>query len=69
MALGNLDTERDWGYAPDYVEAMWLMLQQPEPKDYVIGTGEKHSIREFLEEAARCIGLNIKSNGTNKSNC
>ena len=49
--LGNLDAERDWGYAPEYVEAMWLMLQQDRPDDYVIGTGEAHSVREFLREA------------------
>jgi len=63
LYLGNLDAERDWGYVKDYVKAMWLILQQNEPDDYVIGTGEKHSVREFLEEAARVIGLNIKSNG------
>jgi len=51
LYLGNLDAKRDWGYAGDYVEAMWLMLQQPKPGDYVIATGETHSVREFLEEA------------------
>ncbi len=51
LYLGNLDARRDWGYAKDYVEAMWLMLQQEEPDDYVIATGETHSVREFLEEA------------------
>ena len=50
LYLGNLDAKRDWGYAGDYVEAMWLMLQQDEPDDYVIATGECHSVREFLEE-------------------
>lgn len=50
LYLGNLDAKRDWGYAPEFVEAMWLMLQQPEPDDYVIATGECHSVREFLEE-------------------
>ena len=49
--LGNIDATRDWGYAPDYTEAMWLMLQQEKPDDYVIATGEMHSVREFLEEA------------------
>ena len=49
LYLGNLDAQRDWGYAPDYVEAMWLMLQQDQPSDYVIGTGVTHSVREFLE--------------------
>jgi GDPmannose 4,6-dehydratase len=57
LRLGNLDARRDWGYAPDYVEAMWLMLQQPEPDDYVIATGEAHSVREFLEEAFGLLGL------------
>ncbi len=63
MSLGNLDTKRDWGYAKDYVRAMWLILQQDEPDDYVIGTGENHSVREFLEQTAEFLGLNIKSNG------
>jgi len=57
ITLGNLDAERDWGYAPDYVEAMWLMLQQTEPKDYVIATGKKHSIRDFLDLAFNYIGV------------
>ena len=51
LYLGNLDASRDWGYAPEYVEAMWMMLQQDEPDDYVIGTGEMHTVREFLEFA------------------
>jgi len=51
LYLGNLDAKRDWGYAKDYVEAMWLMLQQEDPDDYVIATGESHSVKEFLEEA------------------
>ncbi len=51
LYLGNLEAKRDWGYAPDYVEAMWLMLQQETPEDFVIATGEAHSVREFLEEA------------------
>ncbi len=55
--LGNLDAKRDWGYAPEYVQAMWLMLQQKEPDDYVIATGETHSVREFLEEAFTYAGL------------
>ncbi len=58
LYLGNLDAKRDWGYAKEYVEAMWLMLQQEEPDDYVIATGETHSVREFLEEAFRHAGLN-----------
>lgn len=61
--LGNLDAERDWGFAGDYVEAMWLMLQQNEPDDYVIATGEAHSVREFLEESFKIAGIEIESNG------
>ena len=57
IILGNLDTKRDWGYAPDYVEAMWLMLQQDEPKDYVIATGEIHSLEELLVIAFNEIGI------------
>jgi GDPmannose 4,6-dehydratase len=58
ITLGNLDSERDWGYAPDYVEAMWLMLQQEEPDDYIIATNEKHSIRDFLNVAFNYVGIN-----------
>lgn len=57
--LGNLDAKRDWGYAKDYVEAMWLMLQQEKPEDYVIATGETHTIREFCEEAFKNAGIEI----------
>jgi GDPmannose 4,6-dehydratase len=57
IVLGNLDAERDWGFAGDYVEAMWLMLQQPEADDYVIATGETHSIREFLDLAFGHVGI------------
>jgi GDPmannose 4,6-dehydratase len=57
LYLGNLDSKRDWGYAKDYVEAMWLMLQQPEGDDYVVATGETHTVREFLEEAFGLVGL------------
>ena len=57
IALGNLDAERDWGYAPDYVEAMWLILQQEKPDDYVIATNEKYSVREFLTEAFKVVGI------------
>lgn len=60
LYLGNLDAKRDWGFAGDYVEAMWLMLQQEEPDDYVIAMGETHSVREFLEEAFEYAGLNWK---------
>jgi GDPmannose 4,6-dehydratase len=58
LYMGNLDAERDWGYAPDFVEAMWMMLQADEPDDYVIATGEKHSVREALELAFAHAGLN-----------
>ena len=58
LYLGNLDAKRDWGYAGDYVEAMWLMLQKDQPKDYVIGTGEAHSVREFCEAAFSHVDLN-----------
>jgi len=57
LYLGNLDAKRDWGYAKEYVEAMWLMLQQDKPDDYVIATGETHSVREFLEEAFSYLDL------------
>jgi GDPmannose 4,6-dehydratase len=57
LYLGNLDAKRDWGYAKEYVEAMWLMLQQNKADDYVIATGETHSVREFLDEAFGCVGL------------
>jgi GDPmannose 4,6-dehydratase len=60
LYLGNLDAKRDWGYAKEYVEAMWLMLQQETPDDYVIATGETHTVREFLEEAFNHVGLNWK---------
>ena len=60
LALGNLDAKRDWGYAKDYVEAMWLMLQQDKPDDYVVATGETHSVREFCEEAFSYVGLDYK---------
>ena len=60
LKLGNLDAKRDWGYAKDYVEAMWRILQQDQPGDYVIATGETHSVREFCEEAFGCVGLDWK---------
>lgn len=58
LFLGNLDAERDWGYAPEYVEGMWLMLQQQEPDDYVLATEETHSVQEFVELAFAHAGLN-----------
>ena len=64
LRLGNLDAQRDWGYAPDYVEGMWRMLQQDEPEDYVIATGEQHSVREFVELAAKELGINIRWSGS-----
>ena len=57
LQLGNLEARRDWGHARDYVQAMWLMLQQEEPDDYVIGTGECHSVREFVEQSFSQAGL------------
>ena len=60
LYLGNLDAKRDWGHAKDFVEAMYLMLQQDEPDDYVIATGEQHSVREFVEEAAPIFGMKIE---------
>lgn len=63
LYLGNLEAKRDWGYAPEYVECMWLMLQQNEPEDYVIGTGESHSVREFVEQAFKYVGIEIAWEG------
>jgi len=63
LYLGNLDAKRDWGYAKEFVEAMWLMLQQPYPDDYVIATGELHSVREFVEEAFKFVGIDIEWRG------
>src|SRR5512136_149427 len=60
LYLGNLDARRDWGFAGDYVEAMWRMLQRPEPRDYVVATGEQHSVREFCERAFASAGLPIE---------
>ena len=58
IKLGNLDVKRDWGYAPDYVECMWRMLQQDEPDDYVVATGKFHTLGDFLDESFKCIGIN-----------
>lgn len=60
LYLGNLNAVRDWGYAPEYAEAMWLMLQQNKPDDFVIATGESHTVKEFVEEAFSLVGLNWK---------
>lgn len=59
LYLGNLDSQRDWGYARDYVEAMWLMLQQSQPDDFVVATGEAHTVREFVEKTFACVGTSI----------
>ena len=63
LYLGNLDAKRDWGHAKDYIEAMWMMMQQKTPDDYIIATGETHSVREFLELAFKEAGIEIRSNG------
>jgi GDPmannose 4,6-dehydratase len=63
LYLGNLNAKRDWGHARDFVEAMWMMLQQDEPEDFVIATGEQYSVREFVEEAAPYFGMNIRWEG------
>ncbi len=63
LHLGNLNAKRDWGYAPDFVEAMWLMLQNAEPDEYVIATGESHSVRDFTEAAFHEVGISIKWHG------
>ena len=64
LDIGTLDARRDWGYAPEYVEGMWRMLQQETPEDYVLATGETHSVREFIEEAVRVLGHTITWEGT-----
>jgi GDPmannose 4,6-dehydratase len=61
LSLGNLEAKRDWGHAADYVRAMWLMLQQAVPDDYVVATAETHSVREFAEFAFQCAGLDYRS--------
>jgi len=64
LYLGNMDAKRDWGHAKDYVEMQWLMLQQTEPEDFVIATGEQHSVREFIELAANTVGIKLEWKGT-----
>ena len=64
LYLGNLDALRDWGHARDYVEAMWLMLQQDEPEDFVIATGKQYSVRQFIEESAPYFDMNIRWEGS-----
>lgn len=63
LALGNLDAQRDWGYAPDYIEGMWMMLQAEKPDDYVLATGEMHSVREFVEDAFEHVGIQVDWKG------
>lgn len=67
LYLGNLDAKRDWGYAPDYVEGMWRMLQQDQPDDFVLATGETHSVREFAELAFQEIGVDMEWKGKNEN--
>ena len=71
LELGNLDSRRDWGYAPEYVEGMWRMLQQDSPCDYVLATGQTHSVREFVEVAMKCLGHTItwKGHGVDEVGC
>jgi GDPmannose 4,6-dehydratase len=69
LYLGNLDARRDWGHARDYVEMQWLMLQQPQPEDYVIATGVQHSVREFVEHAARNIGISVEWRDDGAAEC
>jgi GDPmannose 4,6-dehydratase len=64
LSMGNLNAKRDWGHAKDYVEAQWLMLQQEEPKDFVIATGQSHTIKEFIDKALACIGVTLRWTGT-----
>jgi GDPmannose 4,6-dehydratase len=67
LSLGNLDAKRDWGHAKDYVEAMWLMLQQDKPEDYVIATGKQHSVRQFIEEVANNLEMEITWQGSKET--
>ena len=67
LLLGNLDSKRDWGYAPEYCEGMWLMLQQREPDDFILAAGEQHSVREFVELSFKEVGIQIEWNGENEN--
>jgi GDPmannose 4,6-dehydratase len=67
LILGNLEAKRDWGYAPEYVEAIYLMMQQEKPDDYVIATGENHSVREFVEKAFECVGMELHGRATGET--
>ena len=68
LKLGNLDAKRDWGYAPEFVEGMWKMLQQKNPDDYVLATNETHTVREFVNEACKIAGISSKKIQTSKQN-
>ena len=68
LKLGNLSAKRDWGYAPEYVEGMWMMLQQKNPDDYVLATNESHSVRELVEEACRVAGVSTSRIKVSKEN-
>ena len=65
LLLGNLDARRDWGHAKDYVRAMWLMLQQEKPEDFVIATGEMHTVRGFVKAVAARLGIDMEASGEN----
>ena len=67
LYLGNLDAKRDWGHAKDYAEAQWLMLQQAQPDDYVVGTGRQYSVRQFVEASAKVLELDLEWRGTGMS--
>jgi GDPmannose 4,6-dehydratase len=69
LCLGNLDSKRDWGHAKDYVEAQWLMLQQENPEDYVIATGQQYSVRDFVNEAAKCLDIDLIWQGEGINEC
>jgi GDPmannose 4,6-dehydratase len=67
LYIGNLDAKRDWGHAKDYVEGMWQIVQQPKPDDYVLATGEAHSVREFIELAFRYVNISIEWDGAGEN--
>jgi GDPmannose 4,6-dehydratase len=69
LYIGNMDAKRDWGYAPDYVRGMWMMLQQDKPDDYVIATNETHTVREFIEKSFGYLGMNIAWEGEGDNEC
>lgn len=69
LSIGNLNARRDWGYAPDYVRGMWEMMQQESPRDYVLATGQLHTVREFIEAAFKCIGTTVTWSGAGVNEC